>query len=246
MAQQHVGLPKSKAVEIDRHDGNCSERIETRNVLIEDPQVWRGAEMAGRPTEWIYEMSGGQRGLECCDSGRDFDRQEHARHRGRRFSLPQFGSKLAECAKRSCMAAALNCCVACRSGCDRRGRVYVLKLVRISVTPFRRTRRDRGGAREDLDPLRRSSGAGLSGLCRLPYHTDYSDLVGLLCLKARSGRLSSIVSSSALYPYVAERPDLGGALAAFYRTRWGEVGSDRPAVGVPLSIRSKGASAPVM
>ena len=73
---------------------------------------------------------------------------------------------------------------------------------------------------------------GYQTSARLPYHTDYSDLVGLLCLKkARSGGLSSIVSSSALYNHImAERPDLGEALMQpFYRTRWGEVGSDRPA-----------------
>lgn len=45
---------------------------------------------------------------------------------------------------------------------------------------------------------------------RLPYHTDSSDIVGLLCFRpARSGGLSSIVSSTTIYNEVLrQRPDL--------------------------------------
>jgi len=50
----------------------------------------------------------------------------------------------------------------------------------------------------------------------LPYHTDPSDVVGLLCLrKARSGGLSSLVSAAAVYNQILERyPEY---LALFYR-----------------------------
>jgi len=67
---------------------------------------------------------------------------------------------------------------------------------------------------------------------RLPYHTDYADLVGLLCLNpARNGGASSVVSSVSVYnEMLRRRPDLVEIMRQpLYRTRWGEVSSDRPA-----------------
>ncbi|MFV0295905.1 MAG: TauD/TfdA family dioxygenase [Hyphomicrobiaceae bacterium] len=67
---------------------------------------------------------------------------------------------------------------------------------------------------------------GYQTSARLPYHTDSSDIVGLLCLKtARSGGLSSVVSSTTLYNEMARRnPDLLRILMEpFHRTRWGEI-----------------------
>jgi hypothetical protein len=50
----------------------------------------------------------------------------------------------------------------------------------------------------------------------LPYHTDPSDVVGLLCVrKAKTGGMSSLVSAAAIYNAVLERqPEL---LGVFYR-----------------------------
>jgi hypothetical protein len=67
---------------------------------------------------------------------------------------------------------------------------------------------------------------GYQTSARLPYHTDSSDIVGLLCWRtARSGGLSSVVSSSTLYNEIARRrPDLLAVLQQpFCRTRWGEI-----------------------
>ncbi len=61
---------------------------------------------------------------------------------------------------------------------------------------------------------------------RLPYHTDGSDLVGLLCVRtAKSGGLSSLVSSATLYnEMLARRPDLLRVLMGpNYRDRRGEI-----------------------
>jgi hypothetical protein len=61
---------------------------------------------------------------------------------------------------------------------------------------------------------------------RLPYHTDSSDVVGLLCLRtSKSGGLSSIVSSTTVWnEIVRTRPDHARTLLrAFHRTRWGEI-----------------------
>jgi len=61
---------------------------------------------------------------------------------------------------------------------------------------------------------------------RLPYHTDAADVVGLLCVRtARSGGLSSLVSSVTLYnEMLKRRPDLVRVLLGpTYRDRRGEV-----------------------
>ena len=61
---------------------------------------------------------------------------------------------------------------------------------------------------------------------RLAYHTDSSDIVGLLCLRtSKTGGLSSIVSSTTVWnEIVRSRPDHARTLLAdFHRTRWGEI-----------------------
>ncbi|MEV0703710.1 TauD/TfdA family dioxygenase [Saccharopolyspora sp. NPDC050389] len=74
---------------------------------------------------------------------------------------------------------------------------------------------------------------------RLPYHTDGSDVVGLLCLRpARSGGLSTIVSSAAIYNEILERrPDL---IERLYRPycfdrREEEQPGEKPYYAVPLA-----------
>jgi hypothetical protein len=67
---------------------------------------------------------------------------------------------------------------------------------------------------------------GYQTAARLPYHTDSSDIVALLCLKpSRSGGLSSIASSATIYnEMLKRRPDLVAELTRpVYRDRRGEV-----------------------
>jgi len=67
---------------------------------------------------------------------------------------------------------------------------------------------------------------GYQTAARLPYHTDSSDIVALLCLKpSKSGGLSSIASSAAIYNEMLERrPDLAAELAKpIHRDRRGEL-----------------------
>ena len=85
---------------------------------------------------------------------------------------------------------------------------------------------------------RRPTHRGYQTAARLPYHCNSSDIVALLCLKpARSGGLSSIVSSGALYNEMLRRdPDLVAELCRpVYRDRRGEVpaGAD-PWYAVPV------------
>ena len=80
----------------------------------------------------------------------------------------------------------------------------------------------RAMAQFDADPEVR----GYQTSARLPYHTDSSDIVGLLCLRtSKSGGLSSIVSSTTIWnELVARRPDHARTLLGeFHRTRWGEI-----------------------
>jgi TfdA family taurine catabolism dioxygenase TauD len=70
------------------------------------------------------------------------------------------------------------------------------------------------------------TGRGYQTAARLPYHTDSSDVVGLLCLKpSKAGGLSSIASSAAIHnEMLRRRPDLVAALMRpVYRDRRGEV-----------------------
>lgn len=73
---------------------------------------------------------------------------------------------------------------------------------------------------------------------RLAYHTDSCDIVGLLCLRtAKSGGLSSVVSSTTLYnEMLRRRPDLLGLLMQpFHRTRWAEIPAGKmPWAEVPV------------
>ena len=74
------------------------------------------------------------------------------------------------------------------------------------------------------------SARGYQTNIRLPFHCDSSDIVGLLSIKtSKSGGLSSLVSSVALYNAMAERrPDLARVLMQpTYRDRRGEIPQNR-------------------
>jgi hypothetical protein len=79
---------------------------------------------------------------------------------------------------------------------------------------------------------------GYQTAATLEFHTDYSDAVGLLCLKAsRSGGASTIVSSTSLYnEMVKRRPELAAELLEpLCYTRWGEIPEGKQRYGeVPV------------
>jgi hypothetical protein len=69
---------------------------------------------------------------------------------------------------------------------------------------------------------------GYQTAAELRYHTDASDIVGLLCLKpAKSGGLSRVASSTTVWnEVVRRRPDLAAELMQPYcLSRWGEIGA---------------------
>lgn len=73
---------------------------------------------------------------------------------------------------------------------------------------------------------------------RLPYHSDASDIVTLLCLRtARAGGLSSVASSTTVWnEMVARRPDCARTLLEpLLYTRWGEIPEGKlPYEAVPV------------
>ncbi|MBT6272892.1 MAG: TauD/TfdA family dioxygenase [Chromatiales bacterium] len=74
------------------------------------------------------------------------------------------------------------------------------------------------------------TGRGYQSDQKLNFHTDPTDVVGLLCLrKAKAGGLSSIVSAGTVYNEVLrQRPDLVRELmGTFYRDRRGEIPEGR-------------------
>lgn len=73
----------------------------------------------------------------------------------------------------------------------------------------------------------------------LPYHTDPSDVVGLLCVrKAMSGGISSLVSTATVYNTILEKhPEF---LALLYRPMWyAHLGEDLPSLS-PIFSYHKG------
>ncbi|MFY0611457.1 MAG: TauD/TfdA family dioxygenase [Hyphomicrobiaceae bacterium] len=85
---------------------------------------------------------------------------------------------------------------------------------------------------------------GYQTSARLPYHTDYSDIVGLLCIRAaKRGGLSSIASSVAIYnELVRKKPELAAALTQpIARTRWSEVpAGQKPWAMTPIFMPNDG------
>lgn len=79
---------------------------------------------------------------------------------------------------------------------------------------------------------------------RLPYHTDSSDIVALLCWRpSKSGGASSIASSTTIYNEIRRRrPDLLQVLMQpFQRTRWGEIPEGKKAYAeVPVFMPKDG------
>ncbi|MEU0396858.1 TauD/TfdA family dioxygenase [Streptomyces sp. NPDC006208] len=95
--------------------------------------------------------------------------------------------------------------------------------------------RDTGGTAAD------SAAPGYRSRARVPFHTDESDLLGLLCLRpARSGGDTSLVSAAALHNAVADlRPDLVERLyhTHFFDRRDEHPPGERPYLAAPLATR---------
>jgi len=213
---------------------------------VSGAQAWRGEEMARNPSRWIRELTE----AEVDDLERATD---HALARlaggsdllaisSRDFPLPALGPRLAamrEDALRGIGFALLRGLPVERWD-TRRAAVAFWGLGRHLGEPVSQNAKGHAlGHVKDLGlDYSKPQVRGFQTRARLRYHTDYSDLVCLLCLRpALSGGLSSIVSSVTVYnEMLARRPDLAAVLTApLHRSRWGEVspGQD-PWIEVPV------------
>jgi hypothetical protein len=197
--------------------------------LIQGPSAWVGAELAKRPEEWIYEFSASDlaeiaAAIDAC-LGRDIasitrddfplptfgavlDRIRGELLNGRGFvllrGLPVEGRPIAESA-----TAYWGIGTYIGSARSQNAKGHVLGHVR-----------DLGLATEDPNVRTYQTTE------RQHFHTDSTDVVGLLCLKtAKQGGMSSLTSSNTIYNVMAQRyPDLVGRLfEPFAVDRRGEI-----------------------
>lgn len=198
---------------------------------VSTPQAWYGPELARRPEEWTHVFSADEsaellaaiaavdaRGLDVTDIGPEafplprlastLRRVREDLLRGRGFSLLRgFPSDGLSARQRAIgyfgIGAHLGRAVSQNAAGHALGHVTDLGF-------------------DYSQPTAR----GYQTSVRLPYHTDGADLVGLLCVRtAKSGGLSSLVSSTTVYNEMLERrPDLVRVLmGATYRDRRGEI-----------------------
>lgn len=218
-------------------------------ALATGPQAWYGRDMAARAAEWSHEWTAAEineigeavaavetAGLDILQVDRDA------------FPLPTVGPRIAATKRyvldgpgffllrglptgdwtiRQAAIAFWGLGAHIGRPCSQNGKGHVLGHVKNLGLDYN-------------DPMAR----GYQTSARLPYHTDSSDIVGLLCWRpSKSGGLSSIVSSTTVYNEILKRrPELMATLMQpFYRTRWGEVPEGKkPWAEVPVFMPCEG------
>ncbi len=210
---------------------------------FDQPCAWRGSDLRQRPDEWIHRLSAAE--LAEIDTARrtaeatgkallDITRAD--------FPLPTMAPVLEDWADRldSGRGFLLVRGLPVADWTEEQASLVFWGLGRHLGIPVSQNAagnllghvRDTG--RSITDPTVR----GYQTRAHLPFHTDGSDVVGLLCLRtARSGGRSSVVSSVAIYnEVVRRRPDLADVFfEPFYIDRRGEHRPDEPPY-VPLHI----------
>lgn len=217
-------------------------------ATFDNAQAWYGRDMEPRQ-DWIYTLDGQDleeidRAIRSADAAVDDLVQLRPEH----FPLPEFASRLAELrvdllhgrgffllrgfpvgqySARQCAIAFLGLGHHLGEPVSQNGKGHILGHVKNLGLDF-------------SDPETR----GYQTAAKLAFHTDYSDVVGLLCLKtSRSGGASTIVSSTTLYnEMVKRRPDLARELLQpICYTRWGEIPEGKQRYGeVPVFMPKAG------
>jgi hypothetical protein len=199
--------------------------------LIEGPSAWLGRDLRSREDEWIYRLSPNEIAeIEAATAAARACGLDIAEIRPADFPLPNLGTKLDRLREEVLNgrglvllrglpvddrpiadSAAADCGIGSYFGNPRSQNAMGHLLGHV---------RDLGLAISDPNVRTYQTTE------RQHFHTDSCDIVGLLCLKtARSGGLSSIVSSMAIYNEMAtRRPDLVRRLFQSFPTdRRGEV-----------------------
>nr|MBF0684916.1 TauD/TfdA family dioxygenase [Pseudomonas sp.] len=210
--------------------------------IFDTPQAWLGASMA-QSQNWVYEFTQADIDeLEAATMPLDASGAEILEIQREHFPLPKLSKKLAEW-----------------RGEVLHGRGFqLLRGIPLQRYTFRQAAIMYWGIGLHIGQLVSQNGKGhllghVTNLglnyadpevrgyqtnARLPYHSDASDIVSLLCVQsARSGGLSSLVSSTTVWNEMVKRdPDSARTLLRpLYYTRWGEIPEGKkPYEAVPV------------
>lgn len=214
---------------------NIDSGFETDGTVA-GPQVWRANEMLAARKSWTWTLD--ERALAALEAA-DAHLPQHGellRYTKDQFPLGDFAPVLAQMRAQLLTGAGFAVLKGLPLetwGVEKSARIYWGLGLHLGVAVSQNGKGHVLGHVKDLGlDYHHPESRGYQTSARLPFHTDYADLVALMCLRtARSGGLSSITSSVSVYNEMVRRaPALARALTEpLYRTRWGEVGSDRPA-----------------
>jgi hypothetical protein len=203
---------------------------------IASAQAWQAADMATRHEEWTWQLDApALRALEAAEAQLP-KHGELLEYEQADFPLGDFAPVLAQVRERLLTGsgfAVLKGLPIEAWGVEKSARIYWGLGLHLGLAVSQNGKGHALGHVKDLGyDYHHPNSRGYQTSARLPFHTDYADLVALMCLRtAKSGGLSSITSSVSVYNEMMRRaPELARTLTEpLYRTRWGEVGSDRPA-----------------
>jgi len=201
----------------------------------DDPAAWLGPEMARRPERWIYQLTAEQvADLEQTARTLDADGRDIVEITSDHAPLPSLAARLA--ALKQDLLKGIGFCLIRGMPVDRmtmhQSAIAFWCLGAHLGEPVSQNAKGHvlGHVRDLGFDYAKPSARGYQTSERLPYHCDMGDVVGLLSLRTgKSGGLSSIVSSVALYNAMAERrPDLARVLMQpTYRDRRDEIPEGR-------------------
>ena len=198
---------------------------------ISGPSVWRGADLARRPAEWIRAFSAAELGeLDAAIRTYKAGGKDLAQLAPENFALPTLGPVLANVLRELLEGRGFVMLRGLPVDRYSREEQAVAYLGIGSYLGAPRSQNAKGhllGHVKDLGlDIRDPNVRYYQTSRKLEYHTDSVDIVGLLCLKpAKAGGESFIASSMTLYNEIlARRPDLLPALFEPFATdRRGEV-----------------------
>ena len=198
---------------------------------VSTPQAWYGPELARRPEEWTHVFSADESAeLLAAIAAVEARGWDVTDIRPETFPLPQLGSTLRRVREdllRGRGFSLLRGFPSERLSARQRAIGYFGIGAHLGRAVSQNAAGHALGHVTDLGfDYSQPTARGYQTNVRLPYHTDGADLVGLLCVRtAKSGGLSSLVSSTTLYNEMLERrPDLVRVLmGATYRDRRGEI-----------------------
>ncbi len=217
--------------------------------FADDPGAWRGPEMAARPERWTWQLAPGEvADLDATVARLDASGRDIVTLTAADAPMPAIAERLA--ALKQDLLFGIGFRLIRGVPVER----YNLRQAAIAFwclgahlgEPVSQNARGHalGHVRDLGFDFNQPSARGYQTKDRLSYHTDMGDVVGLLSIRTgRSGGLSSIASSVALYTLMAERrPDLARVLLEpTYRDRRDEVPEGRkPWYPMPVFMPHEG------